>query len=63
MTLAAAIQLGLQLGQALAVGIPAAIAAKREIDAMLAEGRDPTDAEWERLTAITDALHRQVQEG
>lgn len=63
MTITDGILLGLRIAEAIASGIPEAVEAKRVIDVLLAQGRDPTDAEWERLTATTDALHRRVQEG
>lgn len=62
MTIANAILIGLRLAEAVAAGIPEAIEAKHAVDRLLDEGRDPTEAEWEALTATTEALHRQIQE-
>lgn len=57
------ILMGIRIATAAAAGIPAAIKAKAAIDTMIAEGRDPTDAEWETLNAVTDDLHKRVQSG
>lgn len=55
------IMLGIQIAEAAARAVPHAIEAKEAVERMLAEGRDPTDAEWAELTAVTDALHARVQ--
>lgn len=51
----------IDLGIAVATGVPAAIEAAAKVKAMAAEGRDPTEAEWAALTAVTDSLHGQIQ--
>lgn len=63
MTVAQLILLGVQIAEAVAAGVPEAIEAKNAVDRMLAENRDPTDAEWSALNAVTDTLHRRVQGG
>ncbi|ACI98524.1 hypothetical protein [Rhodospirillum centenum] len=61
MNVAQLILLGIQIAEAIAAGVPEAIEAKKAIDRMLAENRDPTDEEWSALNAATAALHRRVQ--
>lgn len=51
----------IDLGIAVATGVPAAIEAAAKVKAMAAEGRDPTEAEWAEITAVTDDLHRRIQ--
>ncbi|SDG62863.1 hypothetical protein SAMN05660686_05067, partial [Thalassobaculum litoreum DSM 18839] len=41
-------------------GIPNAIAAKRAVERMVAERRDPTDAEWAEINAVTDELRAKL---
>lgn len=57
------ILMGIRIATAAAAGVPAAIKAKEAVDTMIAEGRDPTDAEWDTLNAVTDGLHERVQGG
>jgi len=61
MTAAQLILMGIRIAAAVAAGIPAAVKAKEAIDAMVDEGRDPTDEEWAMLNAATDQLHARVQ--
>lgn len=56
-----AIILGASLVEAAAKGVRAAQEARDMVARMAAEGRDPTDAEWEALNAATDALHHRIQ--
>lgn len=57
---AQAILLGIQIANAISLGIPAAIRAKQAIDRMIAEGRDPTEAEWEQLNAVSAELRDRL---
>jgi hypothetical protein len=63
MTAIQLIQLGLTLARGIADLVPGALEAKRTIDALLAEGRDPTEAEWAAITAAAEAAHARVQGG
>jgi len=49
------------LGLAVAAGVPAALEAHARIKAMVAEGRDPTEAEIAEMAAVTDDLHARIQ--
>jgi DUF917 family protein len=60
---ASLILMGIQIANAIAAGVPGAIKAKEAIDKMIAEDRDPTDAEWAELNAITEGLRRVLHEG
>lgn len=62
MSTAQLILLGIQIANAISAGVPAAIKAKEAIEKMIAEGRDPTDAEWDELNAVTDALRLKLHE-
>ncbi|WP_339860418.1 hypothetical protein [Thalassospira alkalitolerans] len=62
MNIAQLILLGIQIGNAVSAGLPMAIKAKEAIDNMIAENRDPTDAEWAELNAVTDALRAKLHE-
>lgn len=55
------ILLGIQIASAAAEGIPRAIAAAEAVKRMVAEGRDPTEAEWAELNAVTGALRVRLQ--
>lgn len=57
------LDLGLRLGLSVASGFPDAKAAYALVQAMKAEGRDPTAAELAELGRVTDRLHDQVQQG
>ncbi|MBF0325970.1 MAG: hypothetical protein HQL42_12990 [Alphaproteobacteria bacterium] len=57
------IQLGLNLGLALAAGIPEARDARAAVRQMVDEGRDPTAAEIDQLAGVTSRLHQAVQDG
>ncbi|WPZ33210.1 hypothetical protein T8K17_01865 [Thalassobaculum sp. OXR-137] len=57
---ASMILIGIQIADAIAAGIPNAIAAKRAIERMVAENRDPTDAEWADINAVTDELRAKL---
>lgn len=37
-------------------------ALEAQLEAMVAEGRDPTEEEWEILSAKAESLHRAIQE-
>ncbi|WP_412557586.1 hypothetical protein [Thalassospira sp. MIT1370] len=63
MSIAQLILLGIQIGNAVSAGVPMAIKAKEAIDRMIAENRDPTDAEWSELNALTDALRNELHQG
>lgn len=63
MTLIGYVNLGLHLAQAAAAGIAAAQEGKRLVEQLVAEGRDPTPAEWQRLNAAAADLHRRIQQG
>jgi hypothetical protein len=41
--------------------IPEAVAAYEAIRQMVAQGRDPTAAEWQQITLAVVAVHNQVQ--
>jgi len=56
------ILMGIQIANAIAAGVPGAIKAKEAIDKMIAEDRDPTEAEWAELNAVTNALRLQLHE-
>lgn len=60
MTVRDAIQLGLLLGQAAALGIPAAKKAAGQIEAMVKEGRDPTAEEWDGLNKVGAEVRRRL---
>lgn len=62
MSIAQLILLGIQIGNAVSAGVPMAIKAKEAIDNMIAENRDPTDAEWAELNAVTNALRAELHE-
>lgn len=55
------ILLGIQIAGAAAEGIPRAIAAAEAVKRMVAGDRDPTEAEWAELNAVTDALRDRLQ--
>lgn len=55
------ILLGIQIAEAAAAAVPEALAAKKAVDRMIAENRDPTDADWATLNVVTEALHRRLQ--
>lgn len=57
---AQAILLGIQIANAISLGIPAAIRAKQAIDRMIAEGRDPTEAEWQQLNDVSAELRARL---
>lgn len=63
MNTASLILMGIQIANAIAAGVPGAIKAKEAIDKMIAEDRDPTDAEWAELNAITEELRSALHEG
>lgn len=63
MSSAQLILMGIQIANAISAGVPAAIKAKESIEAMISEDRDPTDAEWAELNAVTDALRLKLHEG
>lgn len=42
--------------------IAAMTAGRAQVEAMVAEGRDPTDAEWDALHATTAALRKKLHE-
>jgi hypothetical protein len=63
MSTAQMILVGIQIAEAVAAGIPEAIKAKQAVERMLAEGRDPTDEEWEVLNATTAALRERLHGG
>lgn len=55
------ILLGIRIANAIVAGVPGAIEASNLVARMVAEGREPTDAEWDQLNAATagyrDRLH------
>lgn len=57
---ASMILIGIQIADAITAGIPNAIAAKRAIERMVAENRDPTDVEWADINAVTDELRAKL---
>ncbi len=61
MTLASALELGITIAEAALRGVTIATEGRDLIDKLIAEQRDPNDAEWARLTAITDQLHAAIQ--
>lgn len=63
MNIAQMILMGIQIAEAVAAGIPEAIKAKQAVERMLADGRDPTDEEWEALNATTAALRERLHGG
>ena len=56
------IKLGIDLAAAAAQGVTSAIEAKKLVERLVAEGRDPTDAEWATLNATTEALIQGIKE-
>lgn len=54
--------LGIQIANAISAGIPAALRAKAAIEQMVAEGRNPTDAEWAEIDAITAGLRARLHD-
>lgn len=61
MTPVAVMAVTMQVLELAATGIPRAVAAAETIKGLVAEGRDPTPAEWAELQEVTDALHSRVQ--
>lgn len=57
---ASLILIGIKIADAIAAGVPNAIAAKRAIERMVAEGRDPTEAEWADINAVTEELRAKL---
>lgn len=56
------VALGLDLAAAMAEGAEDAIAGANLVKSLVAEGRDPTAAEWDQLNALfrplVDGIHR-----
>lgn len=61
MSTAKLIMLGIEIAQAVAAGIDGAMAARDQVSAMVKEGREPTEAEWQTLNSIGDANRRRIQ--
>lgn len=56
------VHLGIRLAEAAAAGVMAAREGAALVQRLIDEGRDPTQAEWERLHAISADLHQRIQE-
>lgn len=54
-------RLAIQLVDLAATRVPRAIAGVAALRRMIAEGRDPTEAEWSALLADGEALHARIQ--
>lgn len=57
------ILLGIQIVNAVVAGVPNAIEARDAVKDMVAEGRDPTEAEWELIDSVTDGLRGRLHAG
>jgi len=55
------INLGLTIAEGVTRGVAVAVQAKTVVDTLIAERRDPTDAEWATINAAADAAHVRVQ--
>lgn len=56
------ILIGIQIARAVAAGIPEAQAAYDAVQRMVAEKRDPTEAEWAAINAVTRAYLASIAE-
>lgn len=52
---------GLDLAQAAAQGVQTAIKVRDAVNAMVAEGREPTPEEWAELNQAIDALVEDIE--
>ncbi|WP_142850948.1 hypothetical protein [Telmatospirillum sp. J64-1] len=59
--LAQLLLMGLNIADAAARGVSAAVQARKDIETMVRERRNPTPEEWDRLAAVSDELHAQIQ--
>lgn len=55
------INLGLTVAEAALRGVPIAIKGRDMIQRLVAEGRNPTDEEWDHLNSISLGLHAAIQ--
>ncbi|MBK5910135.1 hypothetical protein CCR85_01330 [Rhodothalassium salexigens] len=55
------INFGLTMADAAVRGLEVAADGRDLVRRIVAEGRDPTDAEWDRINALSDALHARIQ--
>lgn len=55
------ISLVLFLADAANKGITVAQEGKAKLEEIIAEGRDPTPAEWAEVRNVTEKLHREIQ--
>lgn len=53
--------LGIKVADAAAAGFDLAKQVRAEIEAMVAEGRDPTPEEWERLNQAGETIRARIQ--
>lgn len=60
--IAKALLAGINLATAAFQGAQAAKQGVALVERWVAEGRDPTDAEWAQLNAVSDDLDRQIAE-